>query len=160
MHGDGGQSESEAETIGQVYILTHFAKLLTKETLAVQRLPHQRFRRWHVHVHRIDPRARKSPTSAGNVLLHSGPSLRVILLEPHVVDGAFVVESIVRILFEAFEVFEKGVRHKLANRVLHRPIPLRVEMRSRYYIEPRLRILFGWLASCILQSCAQQNEHA
>src|SRR5947208_9421111 len=110
MHCDGGQSESEAETIGQVYILTHFAKLLTKETLSVQRLPHQRFRRWHIHVHRIDPRARKSPTSVDNVLLHGGPSLRVILLEPHVVDRAFVIESIVRIFFEPLEVLEKGVR--------------------------------------------------
>ena len=55
MHRDGGQRESETKTIGQVYILTHFAKLLAKETLPVQRLPHQRFRRWHIHVHGIDP---------------------------------------------------------------------------------------------------------
>src|SRR5207247_6838703 len=117
MHCDGEQSESEAETIGQVYILTHFAKLLTKETLAVQRLPHQRFRRWHIHVHRIDPRPSQPPTSVGNVLLHRGPSFRVILLEPHVMDRAFVVESVIRKLLEPFEVLKKTIRHNIASGV-------------------------------------------
>src|SRR5437016_2498132 len=113
MRGDRRKRKAKTETIRQVNILTDFAKLLTKETLSVERLPHQRFRRGHVHVYGVDPGACQSPASRGNVFLQGGPGVRVILLEPHVVDRAFIVEGVIRILLEPFEVFEKSVRHKL-----------------------------------------------
>src|ERR1700687_5755449 len=128
MRRDRRKGKAQAKKIGQVNILTYSAKLLTKETLSVERLPHQRFRRWHVHVYGVDPGARQSPTSRGNILLQGGPGFRVILLEPHVVDRPLIIESVIRVLLEAFEVFEKSVRHKFANRVLHGPVPLGVEM--------------------------------
>jgi hypothetical protein len=52
----------------------------------------------------------------------------MIFLEPHVMDRAFIVEGVVRIFFKALEVFEKRVGHEFANRVLHGPVPLRIEM--------------------------------
>ena len=133
------------------------AKLLAEEMLSVEGLPHQRFRRWHIHVYSVDPGACEFPTSGGDILLHGGPGFRVILLEPHVVNSAFVVEVVIGILLQAFEVLKKSVRHKLANRVLHGPVPLRVEMRCAHDIQHRLRAA-GLLALPGKKAQAEDDE--
>ena len=58
----------------------------------------------------------------------------MIFLEPHVMDRAFIVESVIRILFETFEIFEEGIGNELANGVLHGPVPLRIEMRRANHV--------------------------
>ena len=61
-------------------------------------------------------------------------------------DCAFIVESVIRIFFEAFEILEEGIGNELANGVLHRPVPLRVEMRRANHVKDRLRFLARLLA--------------
>src|SRR5215813_13721309 len=135
------QGETEAKTIGEINIFADLIELLTKETLAVERLSHQRLRGRNVDVDRIDPRTGDFPTSLSHVFLYGWPGFRMVFLEPHVVNGAFVAECVIRIFFEALEVFEERIGHEFTNCVLHSPVPLRVEMRCADHVQERLAIV-------------------
>ena len=92
---------AESETVGQEHILRLDAELLFIKLLCKQDVADKRLRRRHVRVVGLERSPRNVPSPVGYEFPDALEEMRIILLDPFVLDGAFEIEHVMRIFFRA-----------------------------------------------------------
>ena len=127
---EAGQSIGEAEAVGEHDVIAApHAELLPVEAVGIEHAVQDALGRGHHHVAGIDGHTADVPLPAPHVLLQLLELRGVVLLHPHVLDGALVVEPEVGVLVHELHVVHQGVPDVLRYGGLDVPVPLRVEMR-------------------------------
>ena len=132
MTHQGRQGVGEAEAVGQHDIIAAaHAELLLVEAIGIEHAVQDALGRGHHHIAGIDGHSADVPLPALDVAFQLLELRRVVLLHPHVLDGALVVEAEVGILVHERHVVHQRVLHILRDGGLYVPVPLCVEMGVR-----------------------------
>ena len=95
---------AESETVGQEHILRLDAELLFIKLLCKQDVADKRLRRRHVRVVGLERSPRNVPSPVGYEFPDALEEVRIVLLDPFVLDGAFEIEHVMRIFFEQRQI--------------------------------------------------------
>ena len=123
------KSVGKAKAIRQHHIVaTSYAELLLIEAVSVEHAVEDAFGRRHHHIGSIHRHSTNVPLPVLNILLHLLELCRIVFLHPHILDGAFVVESEGWVLCHQSHVVDQSVLNILRDCGLYIPVPLRIKM--------------------------------
>ena len=100
---------AESEAVGQEHILRLDAELLFIKLLCKQDVADKRLRRRHVRVVGLERSPRNVPSPVGYEFPDALEEVRIVLLDPFVLDGTFEIEHVMRIFFEQRQILHSRI---------------------------------------------------
>ena len=140
VSGYGRQREPESEAIGQEQVTASTAELAPEESVAVKNVANERLRGHDVDVGRVEHAAGQPPAAPLDQTFQTLVFLGVVLLHQHVAEGPFEAHYEEGVVLEKREVLLESRRHEVANRVLNRPAPLRIQVHGGDHVQGPLAV--------------------